>query len=227
MRTLKNFILTLVTAFVTTMSFGQVTFNFLNSDRDDIITWGWDGHPDNEEVIIDVFITDTIKISGPYTKVGHLATTPLEDRIDFVFNSDTINTTTLFNGAQRIDTLSFIEIGYTYIIIGDTWIKVNVINENDTTSTASITENKTTVTSLNAYPNPVVHYLNIEFETTETEVVVNVFNSTAQLIYTDNQMRYFGSNNITVPMSNQPSGLYFLEIVSDRAVKTIVKVVKE
>lgn len=199
MKTMKNFILSLVAMLVVSTGFSQVEYKI--GVYGDIVTV----HHNNLDTI-NVDVSDSIIfISGSFQTIKG---------IEFFFNFDEVNNDGAIweyydeSGQFSYDILTFSSIGEINVWNDGAHIIINVTNVN----TATIFENEIQVTALNAYPNPVVDYLNVEFETELSEVEISVMNGAGQTIFIDNAVRWNGSNKVVVPMSDQPNGLYFVRI---------------
>ncbi|PKR79634.1 hypothetical protein CW751_14175 [Brumimicrobium salinarum] len=91
-------------------------------------------------------------------------------------------------------------------------IDTNSVNEpNDNTS--SIKNNKINVTNTKLYPNPVTDVLNIEFDTDNTDMPIELYSTNGQLL--DSNVDYrstFDSNKVTFNMRQYSKGLYLIKL---------------
>lgn len=209
MKTMKNFILSLVAMLVVSTSFSRVEYKKgVNGDTGTVY------HNNTNNISVDV--NDTIIfISGSFDVImgeamfqfnGIDADTNYFDQqpVGYVYSAQ--------DSQFQTDTLTFRGAGEIKVGLFDMFFVINVTEATQEEETASIFENEIHVTALNAYPNPVVDYLNVEFETELSEVAVSVMNGAGQTIFVDNEMRWNSSNKVIVPMSDQPNGLYFVRI---------------
>jgi Secretion system C-terminal sorting domain len=65
---------------------------------------------------------------------------------------------------------------------------------------------------LNVFPNPVVDYVTVRFNTENNDVPVNVYTIGGQLVYTDAANRYAGANDVTVDFSGFNTGIYLVKV---------------
>lgn len=101
------------------------------------------------------------------------------------------------------------QLAQTYTIVMD--------NEN----TLSIDNNEIkSVFEINVYPNPVVNYITVDFETELSDVPVELYSLNGKLLYIDNEYRYFGRNSVKMDMYDYPNGMYLIKI--GEAVRKVV-----
>jgi len=65
---------------------------------------------------------------------------------------------------------------------------------------------------LSVFPNPVVDYVTVRFNTENNDVPVYVYTLGGQLVYTDNASRYTGANVVTVDFSSFNTGIYLVKV---------------
>lgn len=76
--------------------------------------------------------------------------------------------------------------------------------------------------TLNVYPNPSTGMVTINYYTSEnTNMIIRLTNLNGQIIYNVQKKQTAGVYNQTLDFSNQPKGIYFLEVISDN--ETMVK----
>jgi len=68
------------------------------------------------------------------------------------------------------------------------------------------------VTNTKVYPNPIIDYLTINFETRNSDTKIKVYSTEGQLLIKDAQHREYGKNSVSIDMSSLPSGIYMLHI---------------
>jgi hypothetical protein len=67
------------------------------------------------------------------------------------------------------------------------------------------------VTEVKAYPNPVIDYLNLDFDSKQTmNLNINIFNINGQLVHVEQKNVQTGANHITIDMQHLESGEYLL-----------------
>ena len=71
------------------------------------------------------------------------------------------------------------------------------------------------IANLDVYPNPSRDVLNVTFTNKEKQTVtVKVINLIGEEIFTENLTEFVGQYTKVIDMSNQPKGVYFLEITT-------------
>lgn len=89
---------------------------------------------------------------------------------------------------------------------------INIFIDTTTTSSTGIKTVNHTVTELSVYPNPVVDYVTVTYNTTERNSVINVYDVAGSLVMSDKAEREIGHNETKVNMSELMSGIYFVKV---------------
>ena len=213
MKTLKNFFATVMLVLITATAYTQEEYATVK-----FVTDG--GFVFNNEIEVD---TTTYNNYTIYTYTTTLYLNQIFEITidgmnwvlyktgnDFVYYNTQVNPTICL-GCDEND-INDLEPGY-YVASYHASSIVTTYKINITVSEYALSiSDLVSVTGLNLYPNPVVDYLTVDFETSEMNMPVEVINGAGQIVYADNEMRYVGQNKVMVPMFDQPNGVYFVRI---------------
>jgi len=119
---------------------------------------------------------------------------------------------------------------YTAIINGDYAVIVTLNSCSDTSScvnvaTIGIDKIANTISQFNVFPNPANNGLTISFSSAiKGKFILNIMDELSQTIYTENKKDFSGEYLNTIDLSNQPKGIYFVEIFlgTERRSKKII-----
>ena len=77
------------------------------------------------------------------------------------------------------------------------------------------------------YPNPASESVNVTFSSEESaNAVVSVMNLMGQMVYTDNVNIHEGYNMVTIPVNQFTSGVYMVNIKTNKGMSTQKLIVK-
>ncbi len=83
------------------------------------------------------------------------------------------------------------------------------------------------ISGMKIYPNPAINNVNITFTSEESAMaVVSIFNLMGQIVYTSNENVYDGYNAINVNVNNLPSGVYMVNVKTNRGTSTQKLIIK-
>lgn len=80
---------------------------------------------------------------------------------------------------------------------------------------ASIDEYIVSIEDIKVYPNPVVDYITVDFETDFTDVEVVLYSLSGSVLEVNNDYRFNGKNSVRMDMYDYPKGIYLVKIGSE------------
>lgn len=122
--------------------------------------------------------------------------TETSDTIIFVISNDTLKYRLTCNGYQSRNTMHI------------------DIDTTTATSSAGIKTVNHTVTELSVYPNPVVNYVTVTYNTIERNSVINVYDVAGSLVITMPTSNLSTEANVAIDISTLQSGVYFVRVGS-------------
>lgn len=78
----------------------------------------------------------------------------------------------------------------------------------------------------NVFPNPASESINIEFASEFNNLVINLFDATGRLVYSQSLKNTTAGNIITIPVSQWTTGVYSLQIVSEQGLQISTVVIQ-
>ena len=137
--------------------------------------------------------------------------------ISFIFSHNTYDTITVSHTAAT--TASYFVGFFGYSSANQFAIGVDDFSIDISTITALSSIDKSV--SLNVYPNPNKGVFTLNVNTTNVkELNIQVLNAQGQVVYTKNNFKNIANVNEQIDLSNNAKGIYFINVTSDKGVKT-------
>jgi hypothetical protein len=181
---------------------GANSYNLVSVTDSNGCTTGGINYTVNEPTALTVSLTDNGNITATAAASG--GTSPYTYSWS---NGDTTSTTSVTNSGMQV---------------------VTVIDSNGCAITdsisiviSSLSNNSSNNVALNVYPNPNKGVFTINVNTTNVkELNIQVMNAQGQTVYSKNNFDNITNVNEEIDLSNNAKGFYFINITSDKGVKT-------